>query len=112
MAWARLDDKYHGHPKITRIFDTNPGALGLYSLLLSYCASYETNGYVEPWQMVRLSPKEVEREQQIADLLKLGALLEHGDGYVVADYLDYNPSREQIANKRDADRLRKAKSRA
>jgi hypothetical protein len=111
MAWARLDDGFFGHPKTTRVWKQNPGAVGLLVRMISYCAKYETDGLVGTDTVEMLSGIQQERDAQIAVLLKEGALHEHEDGFVVSDYLDYNPSREQINEKREADRVRKQKAR-
>lgn len=112
VAWARLDDGFFGHRKTSRVWDRNPGAVGLWVLMISYCSKYETDGLVDKATVTRLSPVQCDRDEQIAALLDEGALHEHEDGFVVSDYLDYNPSREQLNEKRESDRLRKQKSRA
>ena len=35
MPWARLDDKFHDHPKIVEV---SLAAAGLYAIGLSYCS--------------------------------------------------------------------------
>jgi len=112
VAWARLDDGFYSHEKTTRIWDRNPGAVGLWVMMISYCARYETDGFISARTVSRLSPVQRDRDEQTAALLKEEALLEHEDGFVVRDYLDYNASRELIETKREADRLRKKKERS
>lgn len=49
------------------------------------------------------------RAYKLADLLVDAGLWEqNGNGYVIHDYLDYNPSRVEIEAKRAADAARKA----
>lgn len=43
MSWARLDDRFHGHPKVLK---AGNGAAGLYCRAISYCADYGTNGHI------------------------------------------------------------------
>lgn len=112
MAWARLDDGFFGHPQTIRIWNQSPGAVGLLVRMISFCAKYETDGFVSLDSVSMLSSVQQDRDAQIAVLVSQGALHEHEDGFVVSDYLDYNPSREQIQEKREADRVRKAKSRS
>jgi len=112
VAWARLDDGFFGHRKTSRVWDRNPGAVGLWVLMISYCSKYETDGLVDSATVTRLSPVQRDRDDQIAALLAEGALHEHEDGFVVSDYLDYSTSREQIQAKRDSDRDRKRKERS
>lgn len=107
MAWARLEDGYFGHPKIVRIWDRNPAAVGLHARMITYCSKYETDGFVSQNAVEMLSRVEKDREQQIAALLAEKALHEHEDGFVVNDYLDYNYSHEQLEERREKDRERK-----
>lgn len=111
MAWARIDDGFHDHPKITRIFDRNPGAVGLLVFAISYCAKHETDGFIHAGTVARLSPIQSDRDEQVSVLLEEGALHKHEDGFVVNGYLDYNLSREQIEEKREIDRERKRAAR-
>jgi hypothetical protein len=43
MSWAKLDDRFWMHPKVTAI--GNEGA-GTFARLLSYCSCYLTDGLV------------------------------------------------------------------
>lgn len=107
MAWARLEDGYFGHPKIVRIWDQEPGAVGLHARLITYCSKYETDGFVSRSALEMISGVEKDRKIQVEVLLVEGALHEHEDGFVVNDYLDYNYSHEQLEERRKADRDRK-----
>ena len=111
MAWARIDDGFFCHPKVIRVWDENPGAVGLWVRLISYCSKYETDGFVTETALAMLSPDVSARSHMVKALIEGAALVAHEDGYVVQGYLDYNPSREQIAQKREADRVRKENSR-
>ncbi len=84
----------HSHPKAMR---AGLPALGLHLLAMSYCAGYLTDGYVpEHW---------VEREQGKHKGLPQ-ALVEAGlwerieDGYVIHDWLDFNPSGAAVKARR------------
>lgn len=106
MSWVKLDDNFHAHPKVLRV---GLAGAGLFARALSYCACYETNGFV-PREWVAL------QEEGQADL---GRTLVHAglwepieDGYRIQDYLDYNPSREQLAAQREKDRAKKEQMRA
>jgi hypothetical protein len=111
VAWARLDDGFFCHPKVTRVWDINPGAVGLWVRLISYCSKYETDGFVPEVTVAMLSPDLSERTAQLDALIEGRAIQRHEDGFVIRDYLDYNPSRAQIDEKRESDRLRKQKAR-
>lgn len=102
MAWFRVDDAFHSHPKVMR---AGTPAVGLWVRCGSYSSQHLTDGVI---------PREVAASygtrQQIAALVSAGLFVESDSGYVMPDYLDYNPSREEVL----ADQAAKheAKSRA
>lgn len=102
MAWGRLDDSFDAHRKVRR---AGLEATGLHARALSYCAGALTNGHVDPeW----LEERAGRRSGKLAEQLVAAGLWEpNSDGYVIHDYLDYNPSREQVEAKRRRDSERK-----
>lgn len=112
MAWARLDDGFFCHPKVIKVWDDEPAAVGLWVRLISYCSKYETDGFVPESTVAMLSPKASERSHQVDALIRGAAVVKHEDGFVIQGYLDYNPSRAQITEKREADAARKRKQRS
>lgn len=109
MAWARLDDSFYDHPKVTSVWHRRPDALGLHMKAIAYCARHETDGWMLPGAVMALSPLQSDRELQVEVLLDEGLWVEHDGRYGIHDYLDYNFSKEEIEKKREADRERKAK---
>ena len=98
MAWVRIDDQFSDHPKIVK---AGPIALVLQVRAFCYAARHLTDGYI-PAELVPIF---------LAGLEKLGAdpsadwgrfMVEARlwdpteGGYLVHDYLDYNPSREEV----------------
>jgi hypothetical protein len=112
VAWARLDDGFYDHPKITRVWRRCPGAVGLHARVIAYCARHETDGHILAEIVTGLSPLQRDREAQVKALIEEGLWYQGEDGFVIHDYLDYNPSREQINHKRAEDRERKRDQRA
>lgn len=106
MPWVRLDDSLHGHPKAAK---AGLEAMGLHALALTHCSAYLTDGHVDPEfvdsKAGRRAPKIVER------LIEAGLWELNGSGWLIHDYLSYNPSREQVQNKRAAEAARKASGR-
>lgn len=91
MAWVRLDDKAMTHPKIVGLSDK---AFRLWVWGLAYCQQHLTNGFI-PVAAVTIA--------QIKTALELvkAMLWEPNDtGWLVHDYLDWNDSRELVAQKR------------
>lgn len=106
MAWARLDDAYYDNPKMLRV---GLVGTGLHARAITYCARHETDGHLPlTWvegQLLELKP--AERKRVLADLEQAGAIVRQNGGFVVHDYLKFNPSREELAVKRESDRKRK-----
>lgn len=103
MAWVRLEDVFTDHPKIVGLKDS---AFRLHVTGLCYAARHLTDGrlplaVVKVWRFKATDAKE---------LLDAG-LWEEADGqYLIHDFLDFNPPREQVEAEREE--RREAKSRA
>lgn len=109
MTWLKLDDKFAGNPKITPLSD---GAFRLHVAGMLYCAQHETDGRIPPEAVPTLMPKF--RRGYLDELISSDRDLWHrnGVGYVVHDFTEYNPSRDQLQARRRATRERLAKWRS
>jgi hypothetical protein len=107
MAWSRIDDSLHSHPKIMQVGNA---ATGLFVRLISYSSQHLTDGFV-PATVARTygTPRLLGALCDASLLVKIDAKSNqtseshphfHGPGYVIHDYLDYNPSREQVLMER------------
>ncbi len=96
MTWARLDDGFDEHPKIDGLSD---GAFRLHVTAIVASARNLTDGHVVATKVRRLTPNY--EPEHLAELLDAGLWERHGDDYVVHDFLDYNPSREQVIADRE-----------
>ena len=96
MAWVRLDDGYPEHPKVDRV---GYAAAWLNVCAWAYCARNLTDGFVPNDRVDRLSTVPRPR-QQVARLVEAKLWEVTDGGYLIHDFLDYNPSREQVANDR------------
>lgn len=108
MPWARVDDKLHSHPKVRRAWRCRP-ALGIHLLALSFCMDQGTKGHLTPEWVEDQLPKPAERQRTVDALVEAGLWREIDDGWEVHDFLDWNPSPEDIEARRAADRERKRK---
>lgn len=103
MAWFRVEDSFHFHPKVRA---AGNAAIGLWLRCATYAAHYGTDGAV---------PADVAlgygKRREIDALVISGLWLPNGDGWVMHDYLDYNPTAEQVRAKRAAARARMARQR-
>jgi hypothetical protein len=105
VSWAKIDDRLHSHPKV---LEAGPEAMGLFLLALSWCADYLTDGFVPEIQVRRLLFV-CDDPLAIADKLVGAELWERADGgYQIHDYLEYNPSAEQVKAERAANAKRQA----
>lgn len=109
MAWARIDDGFVDHPKILRIWNRCPGAIGLHVRAIAYCSKHLTDGHIPAVAVAALSPVQSERDDQIEALINEGAWYsdEGSETFVIHDFLDYQPTREEVADRRQKDRERK-----
>lgn len=99
MAWFKLDDHFGNHPKVNK---AGNAATGLWVRCATYCAEYLTDGHIPP-EVARSYGK----PREINALLDAGLWIQNGDGgYVIPDYLEFNPSRAQVEADRDAARQR------
>lgn len=104
MSWLKLDDRYPDHPKLQALGDDYDAGLSLDIRGKCYASANLTDGFI---------PERVFRHEKamIARLVEVGLWHEVDGGYVIHDFLDYNPSRAEVLAKREAWRTRQAKSR-
>lgn len=112
MAWARLDDNFHSHPKTYLI---GLDGCGLFCKAISYAAHYLTDGFVpEVWVQAQLPSTRVKRDERgILDrLLDAGMFQRVDGGYMIHGYLDLNPSRTKVEQDRAdaAERMRSVRA--
>lgn len=98
MSWARIDDQYPDHPKIVA---AGHAAMALDVAGICYCARFLTDGFIPEDQVPRLlthpNPGEL-----VGALLRVRRWETAAGGYLVHDYLDYNPTRAQALATRQA----------
>ncbi len=127
MSYVLFDDKFHSHEKVASLFDGEcPGdALGLYALALSWCGDKLTDGFVSAGWVARsgLKPKAAAELVRVklwhrsddvcADCAAVYADTERNTkkpepgGYVVHGYLERNPTKHEVLQKREAAAKRK-----
>ena len=109
MAWLKLDDGFVEHPRIEKL---GSRAFRLHVTALCQCARKLTDGHISDTdaKVARLLAGAGTRA--ISELEEAGLWERNGHGWVVRDYLDYNPSAEQVRaeRKRAADRMRNVRA--
>ena len=92
MPWFRVDDSFHSHPKVIAAGNE---AVGLYVRCGAYAAQHLTDGHV-PESVVLLYGS-----TKLADKLVQAKLWRRvRGGWQMPDFLDYNPSAEQVKQER------------
>lgn len=107
MPWVRLDESFADHPKIER---AGPLAAWLHVAALCYCSRHLTDGRIPKPKAHRLVDIP-DPADHVSALLREGIWTEDGPDYVIHDYLDYQPSRQDVEAERSAARTRMAKHR-
>jgi hypothetical protein len=125
MSWVKLDDGFAEHPKVIA---AGPLAGWVHVCGLCYCNRNLTDGYVPRNVARRLADFEhigletggvpgmvavgvdVDCEMLVEALVEVGMWEEVEGGYLIHDYLDYNPSKDDVLARREA--LSKARSEA
>lgn len=116
MTWSRFDDAAPKHPK-AKVAGND--AWSLWSAAVMYCNRYNTDGFVPLAALATEclpEPLSLSKAKKLAERLVAAkvrpdgtGLFEHapGGGYVVHDFLDWNPSKGEVEQKRKVDRDRK-----
>lgn len=105
MGWLRLDDQFDDHPK-TVAAGHEASWLDVRGML--FCARHETNGEIPDAQLPRIGSdfSPAKRKKLIAALLEVGRWERTEGGYLVHDFLEYNPTSAQKEAEREAARER------
>jgi len=97
MAWVKLDDGFPEHPKV---LDVGGDAAWLHVCALAFCNRTLTDGHIPRGMVGRLSDRKNARK--LAEkLVEVGLWISTDDGWVINDYLDFQPSRESVLRDRE-----------
>ncbi len=98
MTWVKLDDNFADHPKIVGLSDK---AFRCYVVGLCYAARYLTDGFL-PDPLV----KSIGGNSKVCTELSPDLWERSDSGWVIHDYLTFNPSRAQVLTEREQAKLR------
>ncbi|MEA9983673.1 hypothetical protein [Subtercola sp. RTI3] len=105
MPWFKIDDGFHGHPKVVEL---DLAAVGLWTLAGSWCAKYLTDGFIALKTVRRMGG-----DESLADALVAADLwIATDDGYQFNDWSDYQPLKKTVLDERKAAQERMEKVRA
>lgn len=105
MTWAKLDDQFPEHPRIVGLSDK---AFRLHVAAICVTARKLTDGHINNHDGRMLLAMTKASRKHVVELLESGVWQMNGDGYVIRDYLDYNPPASVVKERRksEAERLR------
>lgn len=110
MPWFKVDDQFHGHPKVRGL---DMASRGLWVTAGSWCASYLTDGVISERDVKALGGTRRQAEKLVA--AGLWALVDASPGarrYAFHDWAEFQPTRADTLAKRQRDADRKADARA
>lgn len=110
MAWAKLDDQFVEHPRISGLSDK---AFRLHVASICHASRKLTDGHISVTDARVLRALTRTGARHVDELLDAGVWNTNGDGWVIRDYLDYNPSADEVKERRkaEAERLRNIRAR-
>lgn len=98
MSWFRCDDQLADHPKVMALGPLRRPALGLWTMCGTYSARHLTDGFVSRAVVAQYADRDLHK--LTAALVAAGLFDEVEGGWVLHDYLDWNPSRDEVLDKR------------
>lgn len=110
MPYLLIDDGMAENQKVVGLSDK---AFRLWITGLVYCARNLTDGAISELALRFVGANsQIDRPKTVAKQLVSAGLWEpNGDGWMIHDYLEYNPSRAEIAERRELARERKRRQR-
>ena len=110
VPYLLIDDGFGEHPKIVALTDK---AFRLHLTALVWCARNLTDGLISPLGMrISSANASLERPNRVVQQLVSSGLWEpNGDGWRIHHYLEYNPSRAELQDKRKQARERQRRYR-
>ena len=99
MAWVRSDDNEPNHPKI---FRAGVAGYGFFQAAKCYCSRNLTDGFIPVGDLSLILPGVSFRAavKLCIRLVECGLFEKEDTGYRVHDYLHYNPSKDQVLERR------------
>lgn len=105
MPWFKIDDAFHGHPKVMEL---SPAAVGIWTLSGTWCANYLTDGEIKGTVVSRFGGT----PEMIRELVESGLWIDNGGTYHFKDWEDYQPMKADVEAEREAARERMRAARA
>lgn len=110
--WFKVDDTFHSHPKRHRAARAGLAAIGMWTVVGSYCMSYKTDGFIADWYVASLPDGLALAETLVAADLWSPAEKDGETGWQFHDWDDYQPSSSEIEKTRENSRARQRRHRS
>jgi hypothetical protein len=104
MAWLRIDDRVRTHPKIAT---AGPAAAWLWFCGICYCREHLTDGFIPKPVVPNLAMNLTSPWRHAQRLVEVQLWEDAIGGFQVHDFLDWNPSRNDVEAGRDWEVQRK-----
>jgi hypothetical protein len=111
VTWVAIDDGFVEHRKVDGLSDRS---FRLHIAALCYCGRNLTDGVLTERAVKVVRAIVSGSPRHVRELAAVGLWLDTDDGYQVKDYLEYNPSAEQVIERREKakERMRRSRERA
>lgn len=102
MTWFKVDDSFHGHPKVAELEAGKhfAEAIALWTLAGSWCAQHLTDGFVPSAQLRRLVP--FNPAKAAAELVRVGLWTLVEGGFQFHGWAEYQPTKQRVEAERAA----------
>lgn len=98
MPWVRFDDGFPNHRKVEPLSD---GAYRLHTSAIFWSSRQLTDGCIPKRDLTFAAPRTMKRPAKfVAELIDAGLWEATEDGWKLHDFLDYQPSKEQVTAER------------
>lgn len=109
MAWAKLDDQFAEHPRIIGLGDR---AFRLHVAAICLSNRKLTDGHISRHDGRILFAVVNANKRHVTELLDAGVWEQNGgDGWVIRDYLQWNPDASTVKERRRKDNERRGRNR-
>lgn len=109
MTWFRVDDTFYRSKKVRKLGSDRVPAVGLWTLCGDWSADNLTDGFV-PWEVVEdWDSGRLWADRLIGVGLWTEIELDGEKGVQFHDWTDWQPTKEQVEQRRKADAIRRAK---
>ncbi|MDF2712486.1 MAG: hypothetical protein K0R62_8138 [Nonomuraea muscovyensis] len=103
MPWVKLDDRFPSHRKVALLSDR---AFRLYVSALCWSSENLTEGHITQRELPLVAPR-LRGAKTAAGELETAKLWDRADdGWVIHDFLEYNPDRARVQSEREANAAR------